>query len=74
MGKYKVKLSKSAEKFISSLDGSIKKRVFIELEKLGVNPIPKDKHNILEISGSSSLCELAVDKFRFYYTIRKSGI
>lgn len=69
MYKYDVEISDSARKFIKKLDGSMKKRVKKFIDSLEEKPIPKDKSHILEQNGPSMLCEGAVDKLRFYYTI-----
>lgn len=66
---YKVKISNSAEKFISKLDGSYKKKIVNFIEYLENNPVPKNKKHILDVSGNSFLCEYSLDKLRFYYTI-----
>lgn len=69
MLKYNVEISDSAKKFIKNIDGSLVKRVDKFLLDLETNPIPNNKKHILEVHGPSMLCEGAIDKLRFYYTI-----
>ena len=71
---YKVELSTSTKKFIKKLDGSYKEKVIKFLEYLEKRPIPLKKKHILELAGSSMLCEYPLDKLRFYYTIENQFV
>ena len=71
---YKVKFSKSSEKFISKLDGSIKQRIPKMITFLENSPVPKNKKHILDTSGSSFLCEYPLEELRFYYTIENQFV
>ena len=71
---FKVKISSSARKFISKLDGKYKQKIKKFIEFLEKSPIPKKNKHILDISGSSMLCEYSIDKLRFYYTIENQFV
>jgi len=71
---YKVKISNSAQKFISKLDGRYKVKVSKFIEKLKRDPLPRNNKHILDTSGSSMLCEFSLEKLRFYYTIENQFI
>ena len=71
---YKVKFSKSAEKFISKLDGSIKQRIPKMIDFLENSPVPNNKKHILDTSRSSFLCEYPLEELRFYYTIENQFV
>ena len=71
---YKIKLESKAKKFISKLDSQQKSKVIKFVDSLAKDPFPKNKNPILESSGSSLLCELAVEKIRIYYTIENQFV
>ena len=71
---YRVKFSKSAEKFISKIDGSLKERIPKMITFLENTPVPNNKKHILDTSGSSFLCEYPLEELRFYYTIENQFV
>jgi mRNA-degrading endonuclease RelE of RelBE toxin-antitoxin system len=71
---FKVKVSISAKKFISKLDGSYKKKIDKFIKSLSESPIPRQNKHILDRTGSSMLCEFSVDELRFYYTIENQFV
>jgi len=71
---FKIKVSNSAEKFISKLDGTFKKKVVKFIESLENNPVPRNKKHILDMTGNSFLCEYVIDELRFYYTIENQFV
>ncbi|MCA9496423.1 MAG: hypothetical protein KC589_05760 [Nanoarchaeota archaeon] len=70
---YKVIIKVKVEKFISKLDKNLQVRSVKEIEKLALNPVPRNKNHILATKGNAFLCEFGVDKIRFYYEV-KHGI
>jgi len=66
---YRVVVEKKVDKFISKLDSDLYKRTLKKLLDLEENPIPTNKKHILASKGHAMLCELGIDKLRFYYEI-----
>jgi mRNA-degrading endonuclease RelE of RelBE toxin-antitoxin system len=73
LGPYNVRVKKKVEKFISKLDKKVQRRSVRAIENLVSFPIPENKKHILATKGNALLCELSVDKIRFYYEV-KQGI
>ena len=71
---FKVKISTSAKKFLSKLDGKYKKKINNFINFLSETPIPRNNKHILDRMGSSMLCEYGVDELRFYYTIENQFV
>ena len=71
---FKVKISSSAKKFISKLDGNYKKKIDKFINILEESPIPRQNKHILDRTGSSMLCEYSIDELRFYYTIENQFV
>jgi len=71
---FKVKISTSAEKFISKVDGSLKSQIVIFIDFLESDPVPKKKKHILDTTSNCFLCEYPIDKLRFYYTIENQFV
>ena len=59
----------TVQKFLSKLDKQIRQRCIKEIFKLAVQPIPKVGEHVLDAKDHRLLCELPVDKIRFYYEI-----
>lgn len=71
---FKVKISSSAKKFISKLDGKYKSKIDKFITQLSKEPIPRKNNHILDRTGSSMLCEYSIDELRFYYTIENQFV
>ena len=42
--------------------------------KLAITPIPRKKEHVLDVKDHKMLCELSVDKIRFYYQLEQTRI
>ena len=71
---YFLDIKKEVWKFLSKLNNKIQERCIKEINKLAITPIPKRKEHVLDIKNHKMLCELAVDKIRFYYQIEQEKI
>lgn len=71
---FKVKISSSAKKFISKLDGKYKLKINKFIKQLSSEPIPRKNNHILDRTGSSMLCEYSIEELRFYYTIENQFV
>ena len=67
---YHIQIEKKVQKFLKKLDKKIRDCSVQAIENLGTRPIPKNKKHILATKGDAMLCELGVDKIRFYYEIK----
>jgi mRNA-degrading endonuclease RelE of RelBE toxin-antitoxin system len=76
MKMWKVIVEKKVIKFLEKLKNKEINKRFNKIvnERLKKTPYPKDKKYILNIKGDSYLCELVIDKFRFYYEIKQEII
>ena len=45
-----------------------------EIFNLAVTPIPRKKEHVLDVKEHRLLCELSVDKIRFYYEVSQERI
>ncbi len=66
---YFLDINKKVKKFINKLDKISKKNVYLKIYNLQKNPVPKKKKHILSTNKNKFLCELCVDKLRFYYVL-----
>jgi mRNA-degrading endonuclease RelE of RelBE toxin-antitoxin system len=71
---YDLEIRSKVLKIIKKLDSEIKKLCFKKIYALAKNPVPKSKKHILAVKKNSFLCELAIDKIRFYYEIKQGQI
>ena len=69
---FKVSVEDKVIKFLKKLNNKEITQRFDKIvdETFKINPFPKDKKHILDINSQGNyLCELSIDKFRFYYEI-----
>ncbi len=71
---YYLDIKKEVIKFLNKLDNKIQTRCIKELYKLAIKPIPSDKKHVLDIKNHKILCEIGVDKIRFYYQIHQERV
>ena len=71
---YKLNISDNVVKFISKLDKKLSTRSYDKIHLLAKEPLPRKKKHILELKGNKVLCELAIDKIRFYYLVLNGNI
>jgi mRNA-degrading endonuclease RelE of RelBE toxin-antitoxin system len=67
---WKVEVKENVRKKIKKYDNSVQKRFYKTVEKFRRQPLPKEKKHFLVVKDGQYLCELAIDKFRFYYEVR----
>jgi len=69
-----LEIEEKVRKFIKKLDKNIQLRVNKVIFNLVKNPFPREGKHILDSKGNKLLCELSIDKLRFYYIIEEGRI